>query len=101
MEFVKVMAYINLKTGVIMKENSKTIYMKAKEKLFTNKEHGMKETLKLVKIMDGAYINIKKENIMKDNGKTVNVGEKVNFSLITVISMKVILSMGNSKATGS
>ena len=61
----------------------------------------MKETLKLVKIMDGAYINIKKEIIMKDNGKTVNVGEMVNFSLRMVISIKVILSMGNSKATGS
>ena len=36
MEFVRDMAFINLKTGVIMKENFKTIYKKAKEKLFTN-----------------------------------------------------------------
>ena len=101
MEFVRDMAHINLKTGFIMKESFKTIYLKDKEKSYTKEEHGMKETLKLVKIMDGAYINIKKEIIMKDNGKTVNVGEKVNFSLRTVISMKVTLSMGNSKATGS
>ena len=101
MEFVRVMEYINLKKGIIMRESLKMIYLKVKEKSHTIEEHGMKETLKLVKIMDGAYINIKKENIMKDNGKTVNVGEKVNFSLRTVISMKVILSMGNSKATGS
>ena len=37
---------------------------------------------------------------MKDNGKMVNDREKVNLSLRTVISMKVILSTGNLMAMG-
>ena len=59
MEFVRVMEYINLKAGIIMRESSKVIYLKVKEKSHTIEEHGMKETLKPVKLMVGAYINIR------------------------------------------
>ncbi len=59
MEFVKVMEYINLKKGIIMRESLKMIYLKVKEISYTKEEHGMKETLKPVKLMVGAYINIR------------------------------------------
>ena len=59
MEFVRVMEYINLKAGIIMRESLKMIYLKVKEKSYTIEEHGMKETLKPVKLMVGAYINIR------------------------------------------
>ena len=59
MEFVKVMEYINLNKGIIMRESLKMIYLKVKEKSHKIEEHGMKETLKPVKLMVGAYINIR------------------------------------------
>ena len=100
MEYVRVMEYINLKAGIVMRESLKMIYLKVKEKSYTIEEHGIKETLKPVKLMVGACINIRQENIMKDNGKMVNGREKVNLSLRTVTSMKVILSTGNLMAMG-
>ena len=59
MEFAKVIEYINLKAGIIIREILKMIYLKVKEKSYTLEEHGMKETLKPVKLMVGAFINIR------------------------------------------
>ena len=43
---MRVMEYINLKAGIVMRESLKMIYLKVKEKSYTIGKHGIKETFK-------------------------------------------------------